>query len=274
MAIGSNGKTYATKVWEAAQGTIPPQRTFEQIVELITVRLHAKQLKPGDRLPPERVLAGHLKVGRPAVREAYRALELVGIVVVRQGKHGGAFVRDSEQRSVTQTLEALIRVDGTDLAELAEARLALEGAMIELAARRRNPKDLARLRACTDDAVSLSRQGITATDENLRFHVLLGEMSGNSVLQLLLRSVLDLLRMAITSLTPEAETSLEVAEDHYKIIDALEARDCVRARKLIEQHIRICNRALGCLQTKGKAANGSKNLKNRRADHRRRAVRP
>lgn len=274
MATSANGKQHASsgalrEVHEATQ----PQRTFEQIVDLVTDRLQANELKPGDRLPPERILAAHLKVGRPAVREAYRALELVGIVVVRKGKNGGAFVRDSDQRSVMHTLDALIRASGTGLAELAEARLALEGVMIELAARRVTSRDLARLRECTDEAVALSRQGVTATDPNLRFHLLLGEMAGNGVLQLLLRSVLDLLRIAITRLGPTAEVSLEVAEDHYAIIKALRERDGARAKALLERHIRACNRALKRLQTRTEGSDGGKNAQHRRTDHRRRAVR-
>jgi GntR family transcriptional repressor for pyruvate dehydrogenase complex len=264
----------AQSAWEAKLGIIEPQRTFEQIVELITDRMHAREIKPGDRLPPERTLATQLRVGRPAVREAYRALELIGILEIRKGKQGGAFVRSRDQRSVTQTLDALIRVDGTGLRELTEARLALERSIVELAVRRCSRKDLARLRACTDLAMSQSQLGITATDENLRFHVLLGEISGNAVLALLLGSMLDLLRIEITRLAPAAGISLEVAEEHHPIIDALEARDAVRVGKLLEEHILSTNRALIRLANKERKRNGSEKADGRRAGHRRRALRP
>lgn len=271
MTTRTNGKQRAAS--EGMRAGAPPQRTFEQIVDLITERLQGNELKPGDRLPAERVLAAQLKVGRPTVREAYRALELIGIVEVRKGKHGGAFIRGADARSATQTLDALIRVSGTGLAELGEARLALEGTMVELAARRCTAKDLLRLRACTDEAVELSRLGVTATEANLRFHVLLGEIAGNGVLELLLRSVLDLLRITIARVTPTADVSLEVAEDHYEIIEALRTRDTVAARKRLEEHIRTCNRALTRLQKKGEGKDGGKNAQHRRSDHRRGAVR-
>lgn len=261
-------------VWDGVSGVVQPQRTFEQIVELITDRMQARDIEPGDRLPSERVLAAKLRVGRPAVREAYRALELIGILEIRKGKQGGAFVRGRDQRSVTQTLDALIRVNGTGLSELAEARLALERSVVELAMRRCTGKDIARLRACMEAATAQARQGVTATDENLRFHVLLGEISGNAVLALLLGSVLDLLRIAITRLSPAADVSLEVAEEHRPIIEALEARNAPRVRKLLEAHIRSANRALIRLANKGRKSNGSENAKDRRAGHRRRALRP
>jgi DNA-binding GntR family transcriptional regulator len=122
--------------------------------------------------------------------------------------------------------------------------------------------------------MSQSQLGITATDENLRFHVLLGEISGNAVLALLLGSMLDLLRIEITRLAPAAGISLEVAEEHHPIIDALEARDAVRVGKLLEEHILSTNRALIRLANKERKRNGSEKADGRRAGHRRRALRP
>ena len=70
----------------------PPKikRTFELIVEELKKEIFTGRYQPGDRLPSERSLAASLEVSRTAIREAYRALELSGIIEIRKGSEGGA----------------------------------------------------------------------------------------------------------------------------------------------------------------------------------------
>jgi len=217
------------------------RRTFEVIVDLIKERIFSGTYKPGDRLPPEREFADVLGVGRPAVREAYRALELIGILEIRKGKQGGAFITEQDHRLVTQTLGDLIRLRQVGLAELTEARLILEKDVAELAIQRAVPEDVAKLRANIDSAIAQSHSGITASEENLRFHTLLGEMSGNPILAMMLASIMDLLRLVIRAASPGPDASLDTATDHIDIVDALQARDFGLLWPLLEDHIRRSN---------------------------------
>lgn len=214
------------------------QRTFEIVVEQIRDRIFSGEYKHGDRLPPEREFAEILGIGRPAVREAYRALEMIGVVEIRKGKQGGAFVTEQDHRLVTQTLGDLIRLQRISILDLTEARLVLERDVVQLAMHRATVERMARLRACVDTAITQSRAGITATEENLRFHVLLGEMSGNPVLAMLLTSLIELLRLVIRAVSPKPHVSLKVAEDHLRIIEALEAGDFELLWEVLETNIR------------------------------------
>lgn len=217
------------------------RRTFEVIVDLIKDRVFSGTYKLGDRLPAEREFAEALRVGRPAVREAYRALELIGILEIRKGKQGGAFITEQDHRLVTQTLGDLIRLRQVGLAELTDARLILEKDVAELAIRRVVPEDIAKLRASIDSAIAQSHSGITASEENLRFHALLGEMSGNPILAMMLASIMDLLRLVIRAASPGPDASLDTATDHIDIVDALQARDFGLLWPLLEDHIRRSN---------------------------------
>jgi len=217
------------------------RRTFEVIVEMLKDRIFSGEYGPGDRLPAERDAAEMLGVGRPAVREAYRALELVGIVEIRKGKQGGAFITARNRQTVTETLSDLIRLRQVDMSHLTEARMMLEKDVAELAMRRVGAAEIARLRACVEAAVEQSRRGITATVENLQFHMLLGEMSGNPILAMMLASTLDLLQMVIGAVAPGPEVSLGNAKEHYAIIDALQSGDVERLRPVLEDHIRRSN---------------------------------
>ena len=68
------------------------RRVFERIVEHVRGGILSGRLKPGDRLPPERALVREFRMGRGAVREAFRILEESALIRIRPGKGGGAFV--------------------------------------------------------------------------------------------------------------------------------------------------------------------------------------
>ncbi len=216
------------------------RRTFEVIVEMLKDRIFSGEYRPGDRLPAEREAAEMLGVGRPAVREAYRALELIGIVKIRKGKQGGAFITERDRQTVTETLSDLIRLRQVDMSHLAEARLVLETDVAKLAMRRVGAEEIARLKACVDAAIEQAKRGITAV-ENLQFHLLLGEMSGNPIPSMMLASTLDLLQMVIGAVAPSPEVSLANAEEHYAIIEALQSDDFERLRPILEEHIHRAN---------------------------------
>src|SRR3546814_18835237 len=80
---------------------------FEAIAGKILEQIRSGQLETGDRLPPERELAAHIGVGRSAVREALRSLEVAGVVSVRRGTGGGAFVREGGSDGIGASIRSL-----------------------------------------------------------------------------------------------------------------------------------------------------------------------
>src|SRR3546814_15223770 len=81
-------------LWPTGMSPAGGHRMFEAIAGKILEQIRSGQLETGDRLPPERELAAHIGVGRSAVREALRSLEVAGGVSGRRGKGGG----ESEER--------------------------------------------------------------------------------------------------------------------------------------------------------------------------------
>jgi len=223
---------------------IRPRRTFEVIVDLIKARIFAGEYRIGDKLPAERELAVSLNIGRPSVREAYRALELVGIVEVRKGKDGGAFIRAPTAKSLTGALTDLLRLGKVSLAQLTEARLVIEREICELAVKRARPEDITGLRIMVNEAIAKARAQVRVGDDNVAFHMRLAEIAGNPILVMVLASIMDLLTLIIRRVAPGPEVSRAVAEEHVRIIDAIEARDGQRLRALIEEHIRTANARL------------------------------
>src|SRR5437764_8382077 len=119
--------------------TIDPERrgtTSEEVVTQLREMIHRGELRPGDRLPPERDLAKMLGVSRPTLRAGIRSLATVGILLSRQG--AGTFVADFEESPTLDSspLQMLSALHGFTSDEMFEARLALEMSIAGLAAER------------------------------------------------------------------------------------------------------------------------------------------
>ncbi|ROP43155.1 FadR/GntR family transcriptional regulator [Pseudokineococcus lusitanus] len=124
-------------------------RLYEQLADHITAFIDAQGLSPGERLPPERLLAEQLGVSRATLAQALVALEVRGVVDVRHGD--GAVLREDRAARHARVREAL-DAPGTTAPDLAEAVVAAVAGLVDLAAGRATAADRAELAALADDA--------------------------------------------------------------------------------------------------------------------------
>ena len=213
------------------------RRTFEVIGDQICEQVRGGTLKPGDKLPPERTLAEQFGTSRNAVREALRALEHAGLITLQKGAHGGAFITDGDPEAVAQSIEDLLHLGGVELTDITDARLLIETAIVEAVVARATEADLNRLEENIDAVEKLTRDGdIDAkTDLNIGFHVLLGECTGNPVLILLMRILMDLLRQVHRPIS--AEDTAEVVASRRRFLARLRQRDAAGAADEMSQHL-------------------------------------
>ena len=122
-----------------------PRRVSETIARRIQRAISTGKLEPGEKLPAERDLAKKLSVSRVSVREAYRSLAELGLLSVKRGAEGGAFISDVDHQPVTRSLSLMLRLGRTSHEELTEARVLLEPPIARLAALRANAEDIRRL---------------------------------------------------------------------------------------------------------------------------------
>lgn len=214
-----------------------PQRAFDQIITQIRAMLRAGQLKPGDRLPPERALAEQLEVSRNTVREAIRMLEISGLVTVRPGQGGGAFVARPDSSVVARQLSDALQLTDMSLSDITEVRLWIETIAVRVACERMTPDDLAALEANVDLAEQLAETGEWSrrAEVHIEFHKLLVAATQNPLLIFLMNSVLDLLRPIVAAVGPSTDST--VTQSRRRLLARLRAGDADGAVREMERHL-------------------------------------
>jgi len=206
-----------------------PELILDEIHRLITESI----LKPGDRLPSESELAERFGVGRSSLREAMRALQLLGIVEVIQGK--GTFLR---QAYILPLATDWVRLSRMGLISQAmEARQIIEVVIAQLAAERATEEDIAAMRAAIRRAEEARGDSVSSGEASVDFHLALAEATHNEILALMYKTVRDLyLEIARqTQTTPESvENRLQ---DHRRILECVEQQNPELASQLMAEHI-------------------------------------
>ncbi len=193
------------------------------------------QIEPGARLPAERELATRLGVGRSAVREALAALELLGIVNVRPGS--GTYLKGSVSELLPQTLSWGLWLGQPKTAELVQVRQALEVQVARLAAVAVTDAQLAEIKATVATMRAHRDDFPVFVEADMRFHQLIAEAAGNSLLQDLLTTVRSLIRVWVErAVDTVAHTRLTLRE-HTAIAAALTAHDPEQAGAAMSQHM-------------------------------------
>jgi DNA-binding FadR family transcriptional regulator len=215
-------------------------RLYEQVAQRIQAMIHEAGMRPGDQLPPERMLAEQLGISRPSLREAMIALETAGVVEVRTGD--GTYIRALPADGRLNVGAPISREDpGPGVREQFEARKLIEPELAAMAALAVEPRQIAALEAALDRAAAKFAKGEPADDDDYAFHVGLAEMSGNSVLAAFDRQLWDLRRTAMwKTLRGRVVKPLhrrQVIADRRAIIGALKARDAKTARRIVERFL-------------------------------------
>jgi GntR family transcriptional repressor for pyruvate dehydrogenase complex len=175
----------------------PParQRLHESVAEQLRDAILDGRLRAGQKLPPERELAEKFEVNRTSVREAIKVLEGLRLVSVRQGD--GATVLPLTDASLS-ILPAMIyhggRLDAAALGEVAEVIMPLFFEMARLGIERARPAHLKALRALRAAIADETRDREERFEAGRQVFVLVSEMSGNRVWQMLACKVRDFLR--------------------------------------------------------------------------------
>jgi len=216
---------------------LKPQRLSEEVHRQLKEAILGGHYKPGDRLPSEKAFCETFGVGRPVVREALRSLENSGLISVRAGAGGGAFVQRIDSSILTDTFEGIVKMDKASLQDLTEARMALEMGALPLVLARIKSANYAELEQNLDEVRENLRQGVRGK-RNLAFHVLLLKATGNPLLIKIAEGLFDLMGKLLEQYEYSDQRSRKVMKIHEELIQLLKAKKYERLRKALEAHIK------------------------------------
>lgn len=209
-------------------------RLYEQLVERLLGLVRELELSPGDRFPPERELASSLDVSRATVRQALVALEVQGVVEVRQGD--GTILRAAPQHDAVL---AAFRAHERRLPDVIDARMALEVRIAELAALRRTDQDLAEIDAALalmEDEIRRGDRGI-AGDE--RFHAAVTRAAHSPLLADLMAAIAAPIKESrVQSLSQQGRPPRSL-RSHRQIAQAVRAADPRGAARKMRAHVEL-----------------------------------
>ena len=203
---------------------------FEQLISFVVTG----EWKAGDRIPAERDLCVELGVARTSLREALKAMELVGMLDSRVGD--GTFVCPRSEFLARPMLWAFTGTDHRELKDLLEARALLEEDLAALAAERGSDEEI-KVVGDTIDAMRANADGRNILETDMAFHLRISAAAHNEILANAVQLLRNMLRQWIHLKLLLPDVPGQVAEEHAAVYAAIRNRDVVGARLAMRSHL-------------------------------------
>lgn len=215
-----------------------PGRASEMIVDQIRLLIREGQLRPGDRLPAERELGERFGVSRVTVREALRGLEANGMLRIKVGARGGAFVTAPTSKRVGEGIEDLLTLSGLTDREVTESRQVLELGIIPLVCERATDQDIDELMEICDRGDAALEQGFYPMELSAEFHTRVARASHNGAIAMLTESFHGVtLRSMLNIQETHPEMGIRGNREHRQFVTAIKKRDVDKATAVMRTHI-------------------------------------
>ncbi len=223
--------------------------TSDEVFRVLHDRIMSGELKPGDKLPSQNLLAEQLSVSRNTLREAIHKLTVMGLLAAKPGV--GTSVQVSSPACYVGSLSPHLLLDSATVREFLEARLVMEKASVRLAVLRATTEGINGLRAILDKQTIASKKGDVEEFNKLdaAFHLELARLGQNQVLVRFLETISDLLHEFISEVNQLPSALQKAISYHRKLTALLAARDLQAAERTMVQHLKsvadIIQRNLG-----------------------------
>lgn len=240
-------KAVETAAKDRSQPRFAPIRTkrvFEEICEQVRREMAAGTLRPGDKLPPERELALKLGVSRAAVREAFRSLEIAGVVGLHKGARGGAFILKGDPDIVTRSIRDMFHLGRISLDNLTEARTLVMQLAMQLACERIRPTTLAALERNVERLTMLPVSGKAAERVAIsaEFYRLISQATDNTVMQVIIEALTDIVLQQVEQSNIEFFPNL--ITHRRRLVEYIANRQVDEAKREMTEHLQRLRRHL------------------------------
>ena len=216
---------------------INPVRLYESVIEQIMDLIKNNELKPGDKLPPERELAEKFSISRGSLREAFRVLESRGLIKSKPG--GGRYIREIRNNGHNNTENIILSLEKSSILELLEAREIFEVKIVKLAAQRATPEDIKSIERALnkmneEEELEVDRK----TESDTEFHLAIAGASHNFVFVNIIKLHLDLLKETREKTQQIPGRREERWHEHQAILQGIKEHDSKKAGEAMLRHLR------------------------------------
>ena len=243
----------------SSNDAIRRRRLHEEVQDRLLDMIASGECPVGSTLPSERDLVDRFKVGRPAVREAIYHLERMGMVEIAQGSRTRVTSPSPHHliAQISDTARQMLRMSEDGPRHLAEARVALETAIVDSAIRRADNQDIARLEA----ALAANKEAIADRPRFLRtdveFHVAIAEATHNPIYPAVTRAIMEWWMDNQAALVRGKRSSIIAYREHERFFEMIRQRDEAGAHQAMADHL---DRVVGTYlrdNTRGQKASGN-----------------
>jgi len=205
----------------------------DRIAQMLINEIVLSDMQSGDKLPSERELAEHFKTGRPAVREAIRALSILNIVEIRP--YDGLYIAEFDPKVLMYPFKVHMEMGRFSMMQLYELRTMLEVEAAGIASQKLSDEQIAQIVEVVNSEDVRDPVAFAKADEWL--HQEFYNSAGNFLLQML-NSVVHEWCSVGRQITNSLDKVREIAhKDHLQIVVALQERDQDTVREAMRQHI-------------------------------------
>jgi GntR family transcriptional repressor for pyruvate dehydrogenase complex len=219
------------KVVRPIQRTTLTSAAFDQLISHVV----NGTWKAGDRIPPERDLCQQLGIARTSLREALKAMELVGMVDSRVGD--GTFVCPRSEFLSRPLLWAFTGTDNTEFQEIMEARIIIEENLAGLAAQRATEEEIAAIAESVQMLQDCIARNEPILEVDMAFHLAIARASHNNVLAKAVQLLRNLMRQWLYYKVLLPEAAPRVLKRHVAIARAITQHKPVVARREMRLHL-------------------------------------
>ncbi|WDV47096.1 FadR/GntR family transcriptional regulator [Clostridiaceae bacterium M8S5] len=222
---------------------IKQKKVYQHVIEQIQNMILSGELKKGDKLPAERELSSKLDVSRSSIREALRALEILGLIESRQGE--GNFISDNIGNSFFEPLSVMFMLNEGKKEEILELRKMIEVETAAMAATKISEEDINVLK---DLMVKLKNARDEKESANLdkELHYKITQIAGNSFAFNLLNSITFIMESFIENareaILKNAKERDLLIDQHQEICDALIEKNPRKASLAMRKHLDEINK--------------------------------
>ncbi|WP_209700818.1 FadR/GntR family transcriptional regulator [Clostridium algifaecis] len=221
---------------------IKSTKVYEQVIEQIKNMIVDGTLKRGDRLPSERELVENLEVSRTSVREAIRALQIMGLIECKQGE--GNFIKENFENTLLEPISIMFMLQQSDPEQILDVRKIIETETAALAAERITEEQLDELKKLTE-----SFQVCRNENENVKFdkqfHYKIAKASANLLIVNILNAMSSLmdsfLEDARKKILIDKENVMVLANQHKLIYESIRDGNGAKASEEMRKHLEFTN---------------------------------